>query len=140
MSFFLHYNNKFIFIFFAKLFSIVNRKHFAKIFKYIFILKQLHKLVNDYLIKNVLKIEIENNFFDFDIKNMSHLIKYFKSYCQIVLELTLESIYKKFNKVFYLYRCHLNIFLINYIFEFVLIFHKNFIYVRINEIQNESKN
>ena len=63
----------------------------------------------------------------------------FEIYCQVVFELTLESMYKELNKIFCLYRCHLNILLINYTFEFVLIFHKIFMYVRISEIQNDSK-
>ena len=73
--FFLHHDNEFQFMLFAKMFSIVNRKHFAKIFRCIFMSKQLHKLVNDYSIKNVLRIEIENDLFDFDIKGMSHLTR-----------------------------------------------------------------
>ena len=137
--FFLHHDNESQFMPLAKMFPIVNRKHFAKIFKCIFMSKQLHKLVNDYLIKNVLRIEIENDLFDFDIKDMSHLTRCFEIYCQIVLELTLESMYKKLNKVFCLYRCHLNTFLINYTFEFVLVFHKTFMYARISEIQDDSK-
>ena len=137
--FFLHHDNEFQFMLFAKMFSIVNRKHFAKIFRCIFMSKQLHKLVNDYSIKNALRIEIENDLFDFDIKGMSHLTRCFEIYCQIVLELTLESMYRELNKVFCLYRCHLNILLINYTFEFVLVFHKIFMYARISEIQDDSK-
>ena len=66
--------------------------------------KQLHKLVNDYSIKNILSIDAKNELIDFDIKDMSHLTRCFEMYCQIVLELTLESIYKKLNKVFFMYR------------------------------------
>ena len=77
------------------MFLVVNRKHFAKIFKYTFMSKQLHKLVNDYLIKNVLSIDVENALIDFDIKSINYLIKCFEIYCQIFFELTFESMYKK---------------------------------------------
>ena len=135
---FLHQSNE-LFQFFSLfiMFLVVNRKHFAKIFKCTFMSKQLHKLINDYSIKNILSIDAKNELIDFDIKNMSHLIKYFEMYCQIVLELTLESMYKKLNKVFFIYRCYLNALLINYFFDSMLIFHKIFMYARINEIQND---
>ena len=54
------------------MFLVVNRKHFAKIFKCTFMSKQLHKLINDYSIKNILNIDAKNELIDFNIKNMSH--------------------------------------------------------------------
>ena len=137
-KFFLHHDNEFSqFFSFFMMFLVVNRKHFTKIFKCIFMFEQLHQLINDYLIKNILNIDAKNELIDFDIRNMNYLIKCFEMYCQIVLELILESIYKKLNKIFFIYRCHLNVLLINYIFDSILIFHKIFMYARINEIQND---
>ena len=82
------------------MFLVVNRKHFAKIFKCTFMSKQLHKLINDHSIKNILNIDAKNELIDFDIRDMNHLIKCFEMYCQIILELTLESIYKNWTKSF----------------------------------------
>ena len=135
---FLHQSNELSqFFSLFMMFLVVNRKHFAKIFKCTFMSKQLHKLINDYSIKNILNIDAKNELIDFDIKDMSHLTKCFEMYCQIVLELILESMYRKLNKIFFMYRCHLNVLLINYIFDSMLIFHKIFMYARINEIQND---
>ena len=120
------------------MFFVVNRKHFAKIFREIFMSKHFYRLINDYFVRNIFDIEFENvNIID-NIKNLIHFIKCFEIYCQIVLKLIQFFVYKKFNRIFFVYRCRFNFFLINYIFDFVLICYKIFMYVRINETQNNS--
>ena len=130
--FFLYYNNDFHFMLLIKMFSTINRKHFAKIFKSIFISKQFFKFVNDYTIKNVLNIDLKNNFIDVDIKDLIYLNKNFEIYCQIILELALFFEYKKLNKTFFIYKCRLYMLFKNHIFEFVFSFHKIFMYSRIS--------
>ena len=80
------------------MFPAVNRKHFAKIFRCTFMPKQLHKLVNDYSARNTLGIDAENGLTGSDIRGMSHLTRCFEVYCQIVLELAPESMYRELNK------------------------------------------
>ena len=136
--FFLHHGNELSqFFSLSMMFSAVNRKHFAEIFRCTFMPEQLHKLVNDYSVRNTLGIDAENGLIRFDIRGMSHLTRCFEVYCQIVLELALESVYREFNKAFFMYRCHSNFLLTSYIFDSVLAFHKIIMYARINEIQDD---
>ena len=134
---FLHHGNEPQFMPLARMFPAVNRKHFAEIFRCTFMPEQLHKLVNDYSARNALGIEAENGLSGSDIKGMSHLTRCFEVYCQVVLELAPESMYRELNKAFCLYRCHLNTLLASYTFESVLAFHKTFMYARISEVQDD---
>ena len=81
-NFFLYHDNELFQFFFVFItFLVVNRKHFAKIFKCIFMFEQLHKLINDYLIQNILNIDAKNKLINFIIRDMSYLINCFKMYC-----------------------------------------------------------
>ena len=95
------HDNDFFFMFLYVMFFVVNRKHFAKIFREIFMSKHFHRLINDYFARNAFNIEFENVVIIDNIKNLIHFIKCFEIYCQIVLKLIQFFVYKKFNRIFF---------------------------------------
>ena len=121
----------------VKMFPAVNRKHFVKICREIFMPEQLHKLVNDYFARNALGIEVEEGLSVSDIKSMTHLTRCFEVYCQIILELAPPPVYRDLNKALSTYRCRLNKLVPSYIFDSILAFHKTFMYTRINQVQDD---
>ena len=118
---------------FVKFFFVINRKYIDEIFRNHFSMKNLHKLFNDYFVKQFLRKNDVN-----ELKKLTHLLKCFEIYCQIILKFVFSKIYRKLNFFMTIYRLRLYTLLSTYIFDSMIIFHKIFVYVRICENQNNS--
>ena len=72
-----------------------------------------------------------------DLKSLAYLIKCFEIYYQIILELAHIVTRFELQKTLIIYRIRLITLVINHTFEFLLFFHKTFVYTRIYESQND---
>ena len=118
------------------MFFVVNRKHFQDIWREIFLLENLNKLFNDYFARDVIIID-DDDILAVDLKNLAHLIKCFEIYCQIIIEFAHIVTRFELQKILIMHRIRLITFVINHTFEFLLFFHKTFVYARICEDQND---
>ena len=134
--FFLNNDNELVFLSLIKMFLVVNKKHFQNIWRETFLLENLNKLFNDYFARDVIIID-DDDAFAVDLKSLAHLIKCFEIYCQIIIEFAHIVTRFELQKTLIMYRIRLIILVINHTFEFLLFFHKTFVYARICEDQND---
>ena len=115
-----------------KYFPAINRKYFTEIFRGVFNVENLHKLANDFSARTSLG---ENEGVS-EPKGLSHLLRCFEAYCQIVLEFSSDQAYRPLQFAMSQYRIHLHLLLAQHTFESVAAFHRTFVYARICEGQD----